>query len=227
MNLAQLQAAVITETNRPDLVAETLQAVLDATLQVHTVENFYKDLQESQLVFDVATNYLQTIDTTTIPFFRNMSYIRKSASVLTSYEQSNGLLPSSYTYPPTRFDFLTRIDIGNAIDIWGYEKVDVWYQAGRNINIKSSTPLQFALLGYHKYPNLDATGVNFSSWIADELPYVIVYQAAGSLFAKIGEQVSWATYMKPPIPGRGDSTGGLYYQRLAVLKQNNITPESY
>jgi hypothetical protein len=50
--LAELQADVITITNRPDLVAETLLAVKKATLKMHQLDFFYKDLVESGLVFD-------------------------------------------------------------------------------------------------------------------------------------------------------------------------------
>ncbi len=222
MNLAALIAAVYTETNRPDLVDETLQSVLEATLSAHTMEQFPKDIHEAMVVFDQPTQYLQTLDTSVIPRYRTTAYVRKLNPVATQVEQTGGLLPFSYQFPPNQFNFLTRVDIGDVIDSYGYEKRDVWYQAGRQINIKSSTPLQYAMVGWYRFPNLDPTGVNFESWVAEELPYVIVYAAAGSIFAKIGEKDSFATYMREPIPGHGDTTGGLYFKQKAILIQNNI-----
>jgi hypothetical protein len=223
MNLSQLTTAVYTETARPDLVSETLQAILESTLSVHTCEDFYKDITEAVVVFDQPTQYLQTLDTGDLPYYRNMAYIRKTNPIATQVEQTNGLLPNQYIYPPNQFNFLTRIDIGDALDMYGYEKQDVWYQAGNQVNIKSSTALQYTTVGYYKYPNLDATGVEYNSWIATEMPYAIIYRASGIIFAKIGEDKSWAMYMKQPIPGQGDETGGMYYQQLAQLKKNNIT----
>jgi len=227
MNLAQLQAAVITETNRPDLVAETLQSVLEATLSCHTLENFKKDLAEATVVFDTPTSYIQKLDTTTIPYFRSMHYIRKTNPLINAAEINNGLPPTTLYYPPDQFAPLVEIDPTDLLDMYGYEKRDVWYQAGTSINIKSSTPLNYAVISWYKFPILDATGVLFNSWIANENPYVIVYKAAGTLFAKIGEDKSWAIYMKAPIPGRGNDTGGLYYQQLNTLLQNNISTRGF
>jgi hypothetical protein len=224
MNLSQLVEAVYSQTNRPDMVAETLQAVLEATLSVHTIENFYKDIQESVVVFDQSLQYIQTLDTTVIPFYRNMAYIRKTGYILGATNPGESPLNgvNLQTYPPVSLGFMQRVDIGDILDSYGYEKTDVWYQAGSQINLKSSTALQFATIGWYKYPNIDATGVNFSSWIADEMPYVIIYKAAAGIYARIGEDKSYGIYAKSPIPGQGMETGGLYYQQLAQLIRNNI-----
>lgn len=223
MTLAQLQAAVITETNRPDLIPETLQAVLEATLSIHTVDNFYKDIVEAQVVFNDPTLFLQILDTTTLPLFRNTAYIRKTDPGITAVEQQT----SQSTFSSGQFNFLKRVDVGDILDNYGYEKADIYYQAGSQINIKSGTALGYITVGWYAYPNLDPTGVAFASWIAREFPYVIVYKAAAGIFAKIGEDKSWSIYSRAPIPGRGDDTGGLYYQQLAQLRRNNILVEGW
>lgn len=226
MTPAELITSVYTETNRPDLVPETLQAVLEAVLSVHTIDNFYKDIQEAVIVFDNKLSYIQQLDTTSLPLYRNMSYVRKSDPGVNLAEQYNFQWPYSQIPPSTtRFNFLTYCEIDNVIDSFGYEKIDIWYQAGRNINMKSSTALQYATFGYYKYPNTDIANGNFDSWIAIEQPWSIIYKAAGNLFAKIGEDKSYAIYMKAPIPGRGEETGGLYYQQLAQLRRNNIVAQ--
>jgi hypothetical protein len=220
MNYAQLVQAVGDETNRPDLVGEINQSVLEATLMAHTVENFYKDIQEATVVFDQPLQYLQQLDTSDLPFFRNMAYIRKTNPTATGFEQTNTIPPGPSTFPPNQWNFLKRVDIGDILDSYGYEKRDVWYQAGSQINIKSSTSLQYVTVGWYKYPNLDVD--NFTSWIANELPFVIIYRACASVHAKISEDKAYAMYMRPPVPGRGDESGGLFYQQLAILKRNNI-----
>lgn len=214
MNLAQLQAAVIVETNRPDLVAETLQAVLEATMTVHMTDYWYKDLSENLVVFDTLTDFIQTLNVGALPFCRDIAYIRKADVGVTNTGGATTL--------GNRFNFVKRVDIGDILDGYGYEKNDIWYQAGKQINIKSSTPLGYARIGWYQYPNLDPTGVAFSSWIATELPAVIIYRAAGNIFAKIGEDKSYAMYLRQPTPGQGYETGGMYYQQLAILRNSNI-----
>lgn len=216
MNLSQLITAVYTETNRPDLAAETLQAVLEATQSIHSLDNFYKDIYESRVVFDNPTSYIQTLDTNALPRFRKFSYIRKSAGPY-------GLQSLQYsTMTSNQTGLLTEITAADFLDSYGYEKRDVWYAAGSQINIKSSTPLQYAAVGWYQFPVLDATGITFSSWIAREQPYSIVYKAAGSIFAKIGEDKPWAIYMKPPTPRAGLDSGGMYYHQIAQLLRDNL-----
>ena len=45
MTLAELIAEAYTLTARPDLVAETASAIRKATLKMHSVDYFYRDLQ--------------------------------------------------------------------------------------------------------------------------------------------------------------------------------------
>ncbi len=222
MTLSELIAAVYTETNRPDLVPETMQSVLEATLSAHLSDNYCIDIRTAMVVFDDPTLFIQQLDTQTMPFYRNIAFIRKTNPQIMGIEQSQSLLPNNLMYPPTQFNFLRRVDIGNILDEFGYELRDIYYQAGNSINIKSSSALQYAMIGWYAYPNLDATGMNFNSWIAKELPYVIIYKAAGAIYSKIGEDKSWAIYMKPYSPGGGYETGGSYWQQLAILQKLNI-----
>jgi hypothetical protein len=256
MNYQQLVQAVGNETNRPDLVGEIQQGILEATLMAHTIENFYKDITEALVVFDNPLQYIQQLDMTSLPLCRNIAYIRKTNIDMTAITTQNiqggignfhigvsrigvgsgsgvgsgivsesgttGVVPTNQT---GQFDFLKRVDIGDILDTYGYEKQNIWYQAGNQINMKSNTAFQFATIGYYKYPNIDITGdgqPNFQSWIANELPFVIIYRACASVHAKISEDKAYAMYMRPPVPGRGDESGGLFYQQLAILKRNNI-----
>ena len=220
MNITELVQAVYTETNRPDLVQETLQAVLEATLSLHTMDSWFKDIIEARVAFDDPTLYIQALDTYALPRYRNMAYVRKNDPVLTQWEQTSGILPQQYRWPPGQFNFLVRKDISVVLDAYGYELNDIWYKSGNQINMKSSTPLKYAMVGWYAFPDLQPA--TFNSWIANEFPYAIIYRAAGGLYSKIDQDKAAMMYMKPPVPGHGYDTGGLAWQQYGILMRNNI-----
>lgn len=226
MNLAQLIAAVYTETNRPDLVAETQQAVLEATLSAHYSDFYKEDIKTAVMMFDITTNYVQYLDVRAFPNYRKMAYIRKTTPQQNQLEQNPGsttpvtypLTPTEFGYgwPTSQYDFMNEVDAADIIDSYGYEKTDVWYTAGHQVNLKSSTPLQMIVAGWYAIPMLNVVNnsTSYDSWIATRFPYLIIYKAAGAIFAKIGEDKAWAMYMKPGM--------GLYYEQLAYLQRDAI-----
>jgi len=214
MNLTELISAVYTQTNRPDLVAETVQAILESTLTIHSVDTFEKDIKEADVVFNDGTLYIQQLDLSQIPFYRKVAYLRKMDIGVNQVEQ--------FTAPGTVGNFFKKVEIADIIDTYGYERSNIFYQAGSSLNIKSSTPLKYAKLGWYAHPTVSTDPAVYSSWIAQELPYTIIYRAAGQVYTMIGEDKSYAIYMRSPTPGQGEETGGLYYQQLAVLRRDNI-----
>ena len=77
MTLTELQAEVYTLTNRPDLTAQTLAAVRSATLKLHQLDYFYKDLFETSLVFS-SSEFIQQLEfRSLVPRWRALKYIRK------------------------------------------------------------------------------------------------------------------------------------------------------
>ena len=235
MNLQQLQEAVYVETNRPDLVPQTLQAVLAATLALHGMELFFKDILTAQVVFDDGTQYLQTLDTTTMPFYRKICFFRKDdPSTYQGYEVNGSPLPPLYTYAQGRVfgiqaarSMIRWISPDNIFDSYKSEKVDVGYQAGSTLMIKSSTPLKYGLVGWYAWPNCDIanSGAAFSSWIAQEFPYAIVYSAASALLQKIGMTDAARKYDSQPDPRNPMDRGGLVQQQISMLITNNIVLE--
>ncbi|CAN5950083.1 unnamed protein product [Sphagnum jensenii] len=219
---------VITETNRPDLIAETNQAVFEATLSAHSSDFYYKDILQAQMTFNTA-DYFQTVDTTMLTNFRSFAFFRKAVPGPTLYAPfdgslSNPLPPISNNptnLPQVTYAFLNKIEPDDIVDGYGYDKFDVWYQTGSSIQVKSSTTLSNAQIGWYAYPNLDIAdaGAAFSSWIANELPYVIVYKAAASVMQKIGQTEAIQAYMNP--------NNGLYFQQLNLLKMANIQAKGY
>jgi hypothetical protein len=57
-------------------------------------------------------------------------------------------------------------------------------------------------------------GAAYSSWIADNYPFLIVYKAAGTVFRKIGQDDSTKAYVDPET--------GLFAEQLAIFKNTNI-----
>lgn len=154
-------------TKRPDLSAATTLAVKAATLKAHNSDYFPKDLFETGIAFSSA-QYLQEIDyKTIIPRWRALSYLRKYDAT------SNTLGP-----------FFEIINPTFSLDSYGVNKDDVCYLAGLQLKVRSSTQILNALLGCYRYP--DTTVENYSSWIADEFPYAIVFDAIATIFKTIG-----------------------------------------
>lgn len=234
MLLPELITAVYTETNRPDMVAQTLQAIRSSTLKMHGLDFFDKDIQEGQVVFD-SLAYIQNIYTPSIPRFRKAQFIRKNDPSLAAYQQNPALTP-----PPSqtlygnvslraRTRFLKRISANNILDEYRAERFDVFYQAGSQLWVKSSTALQYVLMGWWEFPNVDITtpdgGLsypNFNSWVAIERPYAIIFDAASAMLQKMGKTEASRKY---DSPASGTSDGGLVQNEIKRLIADNIVPD--
>ena len=221
--LASIISMVYTETNRPDLVNETLQAVTEATLTAHLSEYWFKDIVEGQVTFTDPTQYIQTLDLTTLPQFRNVAYFRKNVPGPTAYAPAVDLEDSSYGTTVTVnsdslvpwgyiYQELDEYSPDDLIDIYGWERGDIYYIAGTNMNIRSTTPLGNGQLGYYSFP-LVGQG-NYASWIASLYPYVIVYAAAGAVLGKIGQDSAIKYYLDPQI--------GAATKQMSILRATNI-----
>lgn len=241
-NLVALMNAVFVETARPDMINETGQAVFSSTLKMHGMEFFRKDVVPAQLVFPSAS-YIQQIDTGALPLYRSISYIRKDdPSLYGSYELNpNNNLPPLFTNIDGSVismgqarKLLREIDPDDFLDEYGAEKVDVWYQAGSTIAVKSSTSLQWGLIGFYAWPNLDIGNANlltfttlpgncsplFNSWIAAEYPYAIIYDAASAILQKTGMTDAARKYDQ--VPDRNGKGAGLVWSHIDNLLMNNI-----
>lgn len=170
----ELCADVYTITSRPDLVAETKLAVKAATLKAHQSDYYFKDLYETGIQFSTS-DFIQQLDVgTVLPRFRSLKYLRK-------YDSSGTGAPGKFfnIIPPELIQDAYKVD-----------RTDVAYVAGTTLNIKSATQFQYALLGVYQNPVIDEA--TYSSWIAAQFPYVIVFESARLLFKQIGydEQAS-------------------------------------
>jgi hypothetical protein len=167
MNLAELQAAVIALTNRPDLTALTLSAVQSATLKAHQSDYFPRDIYETGLSF-FQPEYEHDFEVFTfIPRFRAVKYARV-------YDNANS----------TPGVFFELIDPANVLDSYNTARTNVMYLGGTEIHFKALAQFQYMLFGC--YLNPDIASGTFTSWIADYHFDAIVYEAAAIIFRSTG-----------------------------------------
>lgn len=245
MDLANIIANIYTATNRPDLSGETLQAAIASTLKMHTMDFWFRDIQTAQVVFDTSA-YVQVLDTNTIPKFRTTAYARKNDPTLATYQQNPLILPPLYNSPigiPYGIDetmrFFKIITPTSILDKeYGDEILDTAYQVGDSLMFKSLSTFQYLLYGWYAFPNVDTTttgtvnitlGENtftisvyplFSSWVARDYPYAIIYDAASAILQSIG-MTDAARKFDNPDP----NNPGLVASHVQALTKANIVAE--
>lgn len=169
MTFTELLTEVKLLTARPDLENESISAIRYATLKLHQSDFFYKDLVEKVLIF-IEEEYIQQLDyKAKFPLWRSLKYLRK-------YDPKGNYSGA----------FLDVIDPTQVLDLYNTTKTDVCYVAGANLNIRSSTKQQFYIVGF--YSNPDITTNTYNSWIANDHPYAIIYDAIATIFKIIGKQ---------------------------------------
>lgn len=196
MILAELITEVYSLTGRPDRTAETLSAIKSATLKAHQSDYFYKDIFESGLSFNSST-FAQSLDyRTLLPRWRALKYLRKYAIASnTPGKELDIILPD------------------NVLDSYKVTKTDICYVAGSYVQINSSTEESTYLLGC--YLNPDITEASYTSWVALDHPYAIIFDAAATVFKAIGKDEEAAAYR------------GLVIEQIAMLKMSNIEGNGY
>jgi len=200
MTLTELTQQVYTITNRPDRIAETLSAIQSATLKMHQSDFYWKDIFEAG--YNAGSNaiaYEHDIDyRSIIPLFRAWKYIRKWSPDLTGQNPLG--CPGK---------LLTLVEPMNVFDDYHAQKTDVYYGAGQYVHVKSSTLDQYYILGCYINPNI--TSSLYSSWIAIDHPFAIIYEAAAMVFKAVGKDEEATTYRT------------LNADQIGILKQNNVT----
>lgn len=195
-DFSSLVTDVCSITKRPDLVADTELAVKSATLKAHHIDFFYKDLFESGVSLQEA-KYVITLEVKRlVPQYRALKYIRKSDS---SGAQDGKLL--------------TILTPEAVVDGYAINKTDIVYGAGNSLEIKSSTELQYFFLGC--YVNPIVTAAEYNSWVADEYPFAIIYEAARLVYKQIGFDEQAAQF------------DALAKEEFALLRLSNILVNGY
>jgi hypothetical protein len=196
MNFTELCAEVYTLTRRSDRVAETVSAVKAATLKAHQSDYYYKDIFETGIAFSTS-DYVQNLDyRLLLPRYRSLIYLRK-------YDATTGT-------PGRELDVIIPEQI---FDRYKSQKSDVAYVAGAYIQINSSTQEQYYLFGC--YLNPDISQATFTSWIALDHPYAIVFDAAATVFKAIGKDEEAAAYRT------------MVAEQIAMIKMSNVQSIGY
>jgi len=191
MTLAELIQEVYTLTARPDLVSETSSAIKAATLKAHQSDYYFKDLFESGIAFSTA-EFIQNLDyRALIANWRALKYLRK-------FDFTNNV-------PGRLLDIIVP---ENVLNDYKMQRTDICYGAGAFIQINSSTEEQYYLLGAYLNPIL--TTVGYSSWVALDHPYFIIFDATATVFKAIGKDDEATTYRQ------------LVAEQLTMLKTANI-----
>lgn len=215
MTLDEIISKVYTETNRPDKVDATLSSVLSATLELHLRGRYLKDLKTATVIFD-CSSYVQTLDTHELPLYRNMAFMRSVDDCCFPTNTEPRLPPLYPSWWDRQNNLITPIEADDIFDINGYEKVDVMYQAGHTLYIRSSKCLRKVECGWIAYPS--ATADDYQSWIADEVPWAIIYKATSLILAQIGKQDMARTYDSGEAP---NINPGKVVTWLKLIDENN------
>lgn len=168
MTFAELVAEVLSIVKRPDLQSRIESAVRAATLKMHQSDFFYRDIVEAPVQFDQARVLQNFMPSEVVANFRKAKYIR------TWCGDADG------SFGP----FLEPIQIENSMDVYGSSKNNVFYMAGQLLQIRAVPAVYRVLFGAYKHPVVTPVE-SYSSWIADEYPYAIIYEAARTIFRSI------------------------------------------
>lgn len=170
---ATLSNELLVVVKRPDLQGDGTFSfhLRNAILKAHKANYFLKDLAES------AVNY--------------SDYVQGSGQILFEFEPRT-LFPRFRTTkyitildPQTanRIRNLAPLEPEQIVDNYGYYRDNVFYASGSLIKMRTSCAT--GKFGFGYYQNPDVTLAQ-PSWIADEFPFAIVYEAARTLFKSIG-----------------------------------------
>lgn len=165
--LNQLTADVLTVVKRPDLSADITMHTKNAILKAHGADYWKPDLFETAFNFAAAEVNYSLDYKTLIPRWKKIKYLNTIDQ--TTLEVIKKLKP---------------IETEQFLDGYGYKEDYCFYLAGDMLQIRVSDSAQYFGLGVYLYP--DTTLLSASSWIADQFPFAIVYEAARTLYKSIG-----------------------------------------
>jgi hypothetical protein len=165
-SLAQLEADVLTIVKRPDKLDAIALHTKNAILKIHSSDFYLNDLCENAFQFAVSATQYSLDKTSLISRWRKAKYFNVIDPI-------SGELVKK----------LTPVPVLNTIDSYGYIKDYVFYEAGNYIQIYASGGEQTFGFGAFLYPD---TTLSTPSWIVDQFPYAIQYEAARTLFKSIG-----------------------------------------
>lgn len=168
MTYSELLAEIKLLSKRGDIDDKIAIALRMTTLRVHRSDLFWRDLVEANASF--SSSNVVTIDvSTSLTRFRQINYVQY-------LDTTTGAVGT----------MLDEVDPSDVLDDYNYFKTDRWYLSGNNLNINFAYATSGARLGYWQNPDVSASGYN--SWIANELPDILVQGSLAYLFNLTGKQ---------------------------------------
>lgn len=179
MNYVELVEAVGNLTNHPEMVGEITTAIQASTLKLHQADYYTRDAVEKLLVLDQDGYVFQVDIPSNFVRYRAIRWMRKwdPTGFDATTQQNSGAAG----------EFLENVDPEGIIDGYGYTKPNKWYVAGNNLNLRSNSTLRQLLISYYQMPKV-APVAQYSSWIADTVPFAIIFDAASLIFQTIAQQ---------------------------------------
>lgn len=179
---AQFQSiydAVVTITNRPDLEAETKQAIKMATIKAHKYDEFPQDKLTVVVTptINATTNSIE-INTSEQAGGQGFIRFRKVLAVMNN--------PATLKYKQTK--------ITDMFGAYGKVKTDVFYLAGSNIVVVPAVRPNSIQCIYLTFP--DVREASYNSWIATRDEDIIVNGASSIIFDLIGKRDETARLYK-------------------------------
>ncbi len=163
--LASLIADVLLITKRPDLTSTPLH-VKNALLKAHSSDYYLRDIQESNFVFSTPASIYNLDYKLMYPRWRSIKYLTVIDPITSEFVRK-----------------FNPISVEKFMDGYGYLRTDVYYIAGNLLQIRSADTAAVFGVGFYNYPD---TTLAIPSWIADEYPLAIIYEAARTIFKSIG-----------------------------------------
>ena len=176
-------ADVVTLTARPDLAAETALAVRTATNNAHFCDAFPRDLQGFVVQLPIAS-YVSQLDIPTLfPRLRALSAVKQLDVNKVPLANGSGAI--------------TIIELADIYDEYSSLRNNVAYIAGDKLNVKSAISCDALLIEWFKAPAVKRE--QYSSWIAELYPDVILYWAASLVLSTNGNEEKAAKYMQMTV----------------------------
>lgn len=170
MTYAEILDEVRLLCRRADIDDKIAAAIRTTTLRAHRLDFFPRDRLEAQITWTVASQLVAVPIATYLTRYRAVDYMR-------------------YYNPDTAAlgNLLEKIDPRDVLDEYNYEKLDKYYQAGSTLKIRFEYPTKGIQLGYFSSP-LVHPAASFVSWIADELPDLLIQGALAQIYNQTGKQ---------------------------------------
>lgn len=173
MDFIELNSEVQQIVRRPDLVTRIESAIKSATLKLHTTDFYFRDLVEEGVQFDTPNTITNFNPRDIFERYRKVAYVR-----YWHYDDADVV---NLGRPGKVLD---HVELGEVLDYYGFPRTEIYYESGELLQIRTKVALSHALIGVYQFPDLNEE--SYTSWIARDYPYSIVYEAAAKIFGQIG-----------------------------------------